>query len=926
MSEAEVTRLWQNQGFGMTPRGLYDFAMGHNAAGQDIMEVALNGLAKHVREVKDTTAEHSVTLEEHAEAIAGLGGSVATKAGPAKASLTVEDLAEIRSQLSELMAFRSAQEQEMTELRQRAVEAEAAAEEQRANAETIAAADGAAADVEVPDLATLARQMADLRLQLAEQKHLNEQQAARLQEFMGSRDGAEAPAWINYDASAKPTSAKPSSRDGVSRGGSSRAGSRASNRPGRSGGGLGIGDGIGGVTVGDPGMVIHGPDGPLYEGDRPFSVAGVSESLAGTPGAAKLDASKVGPTFNTLSADTAANTRAIKELMSLKDSIDKAVTAASSATSQTAAVAMQGASLKAQLMAIATEMHAQKDRIIALEGGGKGPTLADTQRILADLSAKSEEYFAQLQQLQLDVARLQGKQERARTPWGTNAVLAPGTPLGQALPSVSKAETGLAAAMASGDPLAVAAAQADLAKSRAAASQAEVAETEMAVKKAAVEQAEAEAAVQAAIASGDPAAIAAAQAQLTKKVSQAKSAEQAQAAAQAQADVERTTMAETQAAMEREIQSRGGTAATRGSRSSRGGGGDGLGPTEHLRTGELALLKLDSHQLEIENRMAAEIEARVSAIAQCEDSLRKLGDDVSGMRGNLHDACEALRDKAEQFDVHKLEVHLMNAMDLIHMIAGRGAGASQAEAAMEMHKAERARMEEMIAEHGDQLQALFSATASKEDVDAAANLVAEMDRKLAAEMEAKAAMLMKQMEEAQAAVQSNLSELGQSVAAKADAEWSKAMEAKIRADVAASSDSEEMKNRRLKRQLKTLQEKLSLMAGASMRETGTWRSYNAIFNRCLACNNPLDGSGSSWQTANLGLQPASDTQNRTASPKRPGVTSSRIPMKEDHAEVIMKGGFPMANPKAKHKTKLDRAKADAGNALGLSLSGMGGST
>lgn len=932
MSEAEVTRLWQNQGFGMTPRGLYDYAMGDNAAGQDVMEVALNGLAKHVREVKDTSAEHSVTLEEHAEAIAGLGGSVATKAGPTKASLTVEDLAEIRSQLSELLAFRSAQEQEVTELRQRAVEAEAHAEEQRAvDAETAAAAGDAAADVEVPDLATLARQMEDLRLQLAEQKQLNEQQAARLQEFMGPRDGAEAPPWINYDASAKPTSAKPSSRDGVSRGGSSRAGSRTGNRPGRSGGGLGIGDGIEGITVGDPSTFIQGPDGPLYEGDRPFSVAGVSESLAGTPGVApgvaKLDASQVGPTFNTLSADTAANTRAIKELMSLKDSIEKAVTAASSATSQTAAVAMQGASLKAQLMAIATEMHAQKERIIALEGGGKGPTLADTQQqSLADLSAKYAESSALLQQLQLDVARLQGKQERARTPWGTNAVLAPGTPLGQALPSVGKAEAGLAAAMASGDPLAVAAAQADLAKSRATASQAEVAETEMAVKKAAAEQAEAEAAVQAAIASGDEAAIAAAQAQLTKKVSQAKSAEQAQAVAQAQADVELTTMAETQAAMEREIQSRGDTAATRGSRSSRGGGGDGLGPTEHLRTGELALLKLDGHQLEIENRMAAETEARASAIAQCEESLRKLGDDVSGLRGNLQDACETLRDKAEQFDVHKLEVHLMNAMDLIHMIAGRGAGASQAEAAMEMHKAERARMEEMIAEHGDQLQALFSATASKEDVDAAANLVAEMDRKLAAEMEAKAAMLMAQMEEAQAAVQSNLSELGQSVAAKADAEWSKAMEAKIRADVAASSDSEEMKNRRLKRQLKTLQEKLSLMAGASMRETGTWRSYNAIFNRCLACNNPLDGSDSSWQTANLGLQPASDTQNRTVSPKRSSVTSSRIPMKEDHAEVIMKGGFPMSNPKAKHKAKLDRAKADAGNVSGLSLSGMGGST
>ena len=31
MSEAEVSRLWQNQGWATTPRGLYDYAMGDNA-------------------------------------------------------------------------------------------------------------------------------------------------------------------------------------------------------------------------------------------------------------------------------------------------------------------------------------------------------------------------------------------------------------------------------------------------------------------------------------------------------------------------------------------------------------------------------------------------------------------------------------------------------------------------------------------------------------------------------------------------------------------------------------------------------------------------------------------------------------------------------------------------------------------------------
>lgn len=962
MSEAEVTRLWANQGFGMTPRGLYDYAMGDNAAGHDVMEVALNGLAKNVREVKDTAQEHGVTLEEHAEAIAELGGSVQTKGAEAKASLTVSELQSIRDQLDELLAFRSAQEQEISALRQRAADAEAEAEARRAaDATADAAAADAAADGGVPDLATLAQQMEELRLQLAEQQKVNEEQAAKLQEIMGPHDPnnpeAPVPPWINYDASAKPTSAKPSSRDGVSRGGSSM-GSRGGSRPGRSGGGLGLGD-SGGLGFGaDP--VLQGPDGPVYEGDRPFSVAGAAESLASTPGA-RVDASKIGPTFNSVAADTTANARDIKELMGLKDSIEQAVTAAASATSQTAAVAMQGASLKAQLMAIATEMHGQKERIVALEGGGKGPTLADTQHTLANLSAKAEENFAQLQQLLLDVARLQGRQERARTPWGTNAVLAPGTPLAQAMPTVSKAESGLAAAMASGDPVAVASAQADLAKSRASASEAEVAEAESSLVKAAAEKAEAEAAVAAAVASGDPAAVAAAEAKLAKAEQEAKVAEQAKTVANAQAELERTTMVETQAAMDREIQSRGGTAGTHsrmGSRmgSSRGvsSGGDGGGmATENLRTGELALLKLDGHQQEMEEKMAAETEARAAAFAKCEAALQKLESEVGGMRGNLQQASESLREKAEQFDMHKLEVSMLETMELIHMLAGRGSGASQAEATIEMHREERARMEEMIAEHGEQLNALFSASASKDDVDAAANLVAEMDRKLAAEMEAKAADLMKKLEEHQEVVQKNVSELSESVAGKADVEWSQAMEAKIRADIAASTDSEEMKHRRLKRQLKTLHEKTSMMGGASMRDSGTWRSYHAIFNRCLACNNPLEGADASWQTRNvankgmsgapgfgntavaavtaadgLGVPSASHTQNRSSSPvpKRGPAHANRIPMKEDHAEVIMKGGFPMANPKAKQKAKLDRAKQKAGEVAGLTLSGMGGAT
>ena len=39
--------------------------------------------------------------------------------------------------------------------------------------------------------------------------------------------------------------------------------------------------------------------------------------------------------------------------------------------------------------------------------------------------------------------------------------------------------------------------------------------------------------------------------------------------------------------------------------------------------------------------------------------------------------------------MHKLELSMMETMDLIQMIAGRGAGASQAEAALEMHRLER---------------------------------------------------------------------------------------------------------------------------------------------------------------------------------------------------------------------------------------------
>ena len=52
-------------------------------------------------------------------------------------------------------------------------------------------------------LATLAQQMEELRLQLAEQKQLNAEQAEKLQEIMGAPDGAQVPPWINYDASNK---------------------------------------------------------------------------------------------------------------------------------------------------------------------------------------------------------------------------------------------------------------------------------------------------------------------------------------------------------------------------------------------------------------------------------------------------------------------------------------------------------------------------------------------------------------------------------------------------------------------------------------------------------------------------------------------------------------------------------------------------
>ena len=113
--------LWVNAGFGTTPSSLFETAHAHD----DVLEGALHALAQNVKDAKDSSAENTAQLTEHAaqiehntEQIAQLGGSPrpVAKKGPPPA--TADDLRQIQSQLSELAAFREEQSQLMSEVQQ----------------------------------------------------------------------------------------------------------------------------------------------------------------------------------------------------------------------------------------------------------------------------------------------------------------------------------------------------------------------------------------------------------------------------------------------------------------------------------------------------------------------------------------------------------------------------------------------------------------------------------------------------------------------------------------------------------------------------------------------------------------------------------------------------------------------------------------
>ena len=562
-----------------------------------------------------------------------------------------------------------------------------------------------------------------------------------------------------------------------------------------------------------------------------------------------------------------------------------------------------GDSLKAQLAAINEELNSQQHRLGALESADQAalpyqppPPAAAPAPSTPGGAAKEParrgspntpqrppagETMAQaLQRLEHDVAMLKGKQARAVTPWGTGSALPPGTPLSQEIVSVGKAEAAVSAAIASGDPVAAATAEASLARSRSAA---------------------AEAALEEAVVAGDTEAIEAAEAQVQQERTQVEEAEAVAVAAESRG-------------VSPDFGSRQGLGSTTSDL------GVALAPSN--TSGEMALLKLERFTTEMSESIKEETATREAALKQCTATLSSLKEQVGGLHKSLDAAGEQLRDKAEQHSISKLEVRHTEAMDLIGLLARRSGG--QAQVAVELQEHERTYMAEILEEHSAQLNALLSG--GTEDVQTAAELVAEMDKKLAAEMESRAGELMSKLADTQAQMEGSAASLERTVSGKADASWMGALEEKIRAELSATVSGDAQQSRRLKRQLKALSTKLEAMGGAAMRESGSWRSYNAIFNRCLACNRPLDGSGSTWQGGES-LPPTSSASVK----QRDGPESNRIKMKEDPAEVIMKGGFPMANPKAKAKAKAKKAKEKAKNSgltasqSSMSIGGMGAS-
>jgi hypothetical protein len=195
-------------------------------------------------------------------------------------------------------------------------------------------------------------------------------------------------------------------------------------------------------------------------------------------------------------------------------------------------------------------------------------------------------------------------------------------------------------------------------------------------------------------------------------------------------------------------------------------------------------------------------------------------------------------------------------------------------------------MKGTMKQHAKKLADLFNKKASIDDINQATSMMKELDQKLAAEVESRASSIMGEMGATRNELQAKLDSIGRTIDEKADEAWLKTLEDQIRLEMEAlrkKAGGKGITPQALEAKLAELRAKLNEAGG--LHEAGS-----AVF-RCIACDRPLP-SVDGWQGPQRQHQSGGSGGGHIGGPDR-----KRKGLKENHAEVIMKGGFPMTNPK-----------------------------
>ena len=248
---------------------------------------------------------------------------------------------------------------------------------------------------------------------------------------------------------------------------------------------------------------------------------------------------------------------------------------------------------------------------------------------------------------------------------------------------------------------------------------------------------------------------------------------------------------------------------------------------------------------------------------------------------------EELPIKADAIDVEKLRMAQEQVMKDLEAMASQAMTPEMEAALAELVQIPE--IKKMLGEQGRQLAELFTSKIGGDDLAKVTDDLAKADERLEQQLESHVQELALNFQEARDQTAERLGELDDTVQAKADLEWMQALEKEIVGEVERLrlAGLSNITKEELEKKLAALRRKIANASG--MTEVGS-----AAF-RCIACNRPLPDM-SQWKIDQA------TTHETTVRPTRPkfGKGRSELAGLPQH-EIVLRGGFPMVNPKVKQK-------------------------